>query len=393
VSAANTPSGFTNDRPKKRRWFAIFGANSLLVSILLHILFAVTATCLIVEHFQKKHINFHATEPPNQHTEVEHKVELSKRNNVESAPPDLKRIVTTDVSAITLPDVPQVSTTDDAAPTAMSGVDGVMGSGMGSGRGGGSGGGDLGIPSAFGSSNGTGLVGYLYDLKQTSDKTPTNISESSYYETLSGYLATGWDDSILEKYYKVKDPLYSSCFAVTTRLSEEAPRAFHVENEVGPGLWVIHYHGNVMAPESGDYRFLGFADNILVVKIGDTTVLDGGWSPLSKKTSSQEKLPFIFPSYHNNPAGDPHLRIGSAFHLDKDTPVNMDVLIGDDGGSCAFFLLIMKVGNPYEKMGDGTSKVPFFQLDTKAAPTFSGREEYPPYSTIPEPWQNGEVAP
>src|SRR5471030_957345 len=103
-----------DDRPIKRRWFAYFGANSLAVSILLHVLFGIGATYLIVEHFQKKHINFHATEPPSQHTEVEHKVELAKRNNVESAPPDLKRVTTTDFSPITLPDVPNTPPTDDA---------------------------------------------------------------------------------------------------------------------------------------------------------------------------------------------------------------------------------------------------------------------------------------
>ena len=64
----------------KKRWFAYFGANTLALSILLHILFAVGATYLIVEHFVPKHINFHATEPPAAHTEVEHQVQMAKKS-------------------------------------------------------------------------------------------------------------------------------------------------------------------------------------------------------------------------------------------------------------------------------------------------------------------------
>src|SRR5450755_2607755 len=112
----------SENEPIKKRWYAYFGANSMAISIFLHLLFGMGATFLVVEHFQKKHINFHATEPPSQHTEVEHKIELAKKNNVESAPPDLKRIVSTEVSPITLPEPPELPN-DEASPSAMAGVD------------------------------------------------------------------------------------------------------------------------------------------------------------------------------------------------------------------------------------------------------------------------------
>jgi hypothetical protein len=76
--------------------------------------------------------------------------------------------------------------------------------------------------------------------------------------------------------------------------------------------------------------------------------------------------------------------------MDKAKPVDMDVLIGDQGGSIAFFLLIEKVGNTYETLPDGTPVIPFFQLNNGVAPTFSSNEEHPPYNMIPEPWQNAE---
>jgi hypothetical protein len=373
----------------KKRWYVLFGANSLAISILLHLLFGVGATFLIVEHFQKKHINFHASEPPSSQTEIEHKVELAKRNNVESAPPDLKRIVTTDVSAITLPEPPEVPTTDESNPTPMAGVDGVMGSGLGGGASGGGGGNGGGIPE-FGSPDGKGLQGYLYDLKQTPDLKPTGMDLHHYYQVLGEFLDHGWNNSVLEKYFKSKNPIYADRLAISSRQSEEAPKAFNLENEVQPALWVIHYHGTVIAPE-GDYRFIGFADNVLIVRIGHTTVLDAGWSQLLPDDVLHHDLPFVWSKLYPNETG--LLKKGMLFHMDAETPVDMDILIGDDGGLCAFYLLLMKEGNTYDQADDKTPKVPFFQLSTKDAPTFNDDQEHPPYNTKPEPWREVDSFP
>jgi len=374
------------ERRLKKRWFAYFGANTLALSILLHILFAVAATYLIVEHFVPKHINFHAAEPPSPHTEVEHQVQMAKRNNVESAPPDIKRIVTTDVSAITLPEPPEIPTTDDANPSPMTGLDGVMGSGLAGGGdlGGGNvgGGGGGGIPE-FGSADGNGLQGYLYDLKQTPDLKPTGIDLNQYYAILNDFLDRGWNDSILEKYFKSSKPIYADRLAISSRGSEEAPKAFNLEKEVQPALWAIHYHGTVVAP-AGDYRFIGFADNVLIVRIGHTNVLDAGWTQLLHDDVLHHNLPFIWSKLYPNETG--LLKKGMLFHMDAETPVDMDILIGDDGGLCAFYLLLMKEGNNYDQADDKTPKVPFFQLGTKDAPTFNGDQEHPPYSITPEPW-------
>jgi hypothetical protein len=392
VSAPGAASG--NNRPKKRGWFITLGGGSLSLSILLHVLFAAGATLLVVEHFQKKHINFHATEPPSQHTEVEHKVELAKRNNEESAPPDLKRIVTTDVSSITLPEPPELPN-DEATPTAMAGVEGVMGMGIGSGVGKGGNGAGGGIP-LFGAPDGTGLEGYFYDLKQTADGKPTGMTQEQWCLIMAKFIAQGWDDSLLAPYYKGQKPLYADMLAISTRLSEEGPKAFALENEVQPALWCAHYHGKAMAPKEGDYRFMGFGDDLIVVRINGVLVLDAGTVSVSPKADVHQLLPNVWSRLYGGGEvaayvpgmgpGSGLLKIGPAFHMDKAKPVDMDVLIGDQGGSIAFFLLIEKVGNTYETLPDDTPVIPFFQLNNGVAPTFSSNEEHPPYNMIPEPW-------
>jgi hypothetical protein len=269
----------------------------------------------------------------------------------------------------------------------------AQGTGLSSGSGG-----NAGTGTGFGSFKGSStlLAGYLIDLKQTNTKQSTGMDIPQFYKIMKQYISQGWDDSLLQSYYSSRSSLYNDSLAISTRASEEAPKAFGVENEVQPGFWIVHYHGKVTAPE-GDYRFVGFADNILVVKINGTTVLDAGWDPLTDDATLHEPLPFAFPSYipaagHSRVGddpygGDPHLKIGIKFHFDVGDHVNMDVLIGDDGGHCSYFLLIEKEGNKYIKTPDGTPLMPFFQLDTKVAPTFPANQEHPPYSTTSEPWE------
>jgi hypothetical protein len=230
------------------------------------------------------------------------------------------------------------------------------------------------------------MRGNFYDLKQTSDVKPTGMTKDLYYQILGKYVAQGWDDSLLQPYYQSKDPRYADRLAISTRGSEEAPKAFGVEKEVQPGLWCVHYHARVVAPQEGSYRLAGFGDNVLLVKIDGVTVLDAGFNFLTNKAPLHQYLSYVFPSYIGNSMTDPHLRVGPTFHMGTD-PVDMDVLIGDDGGICSFFLLIQNMGNTYDTAPDGTPKLPVFQLGDKSAPRFLDSEEHPPISTTPEPWQ------
>jgi len=389
-----SPATSAQGKPRvKKRWFAYFGLNSLGLSILLHVLFGVGAAFLIVEHFQKKHVNFHATEPPAQHTEIEHKVELAKRNSEESAPPDLKRIVSTDVAAITLPDPPEVPMTDEPDPTPMAAVDGVMDSGLGNGSGSGNGSGK-----GSGGGNGTGLedfpaatdqfAGYFYDFNQTKDKKPTGMNSDALFSLLANYFKNEWDESVLEPYYRSKSPIYARFFATTSKDSKDAPNNFGLEKEVLPNLWIAHYHAKVIPPEAGDYRFIGFADNFLLVKINGETVFEGSWTPVLDRQSLHEQLPWVFSSYGavQTTVWRANLKMGASFHVEADEPVDMDVVIGDWGEGYNSFLLIKNENKHYDRAPDGTPEVPFFQLGDGKGPTFSDGDVHPPYSANPEPW-------
>ena len=56
----------------------------------------------------------------------------------------------------------------------------------------------IGSGNGFGKSTGTSaqLSGYLYDFKQTAQKTPIRMTEKSYLDLLSQYIKNGWNDSM-----------------------------------------------------------------------------------------------------------------------------------------------------------------------------------------------------
>ncbi len=229
-----------------------------------------------------------------------------------------------------------------------------------------------------------GLMGELYDLKQTADGNPTPIAvkdpESlttlipdwrtlpatlAGLEVLRRYVRT-WDQSILDQYYKAPVTLEASQIFIPTRRSEEATRAFGVADKVVARRWVIHYHGNIVPPKSGRFRFLGFGDDFLVVRLGNKNVLDGSFAgeqldPLAN--GKQEVVPG--PVGYRVPY---NLRCGQWFDVEANQPVAMDGLIGEGpGGSSGFFLLIQEQGDP-STPGD----YPVFQVAPTDLPEKTG---------------------
>jgi hypothetical protein len=179
----------------------------------------------------------------------------------------------------------------------MAAVDGVMGSaiGEGNGNGNGGGGGSGGGMTFYGAPDGGGLRGSFYDLKQTPGGNATDIAENDTEKQIgpdscdSNFLNNAntqnqlkflskfihsWDPSLLDGYYKASGNLFLSQICIPSGPSSKATIAYHVENKVVARRWIAIYHATIIPPESGTFRFIGGADDFMVVRIGDQNVLD-----------------------------------------------------------------------------------------------------------------------
>lgn len=205
------------------------------------------------------------------------------------------------------------------------------------------------------------LIGIFYDLKQTQKREPTGMDPGQYCTVFREFLEKNWDESVLNRYFRCTRALYLTQLFIPVISADKGPAAFGVEKLVKPRLWMVHYKGQVMPPQDGTYRFSGIGDDILAVAINGKTVLvscwvHGNW-PWKPKVAGGARVEGEVLNY------------GDWIQLKKDTPVDMDVLIGEcPGGQCCDFLLYQRQGTTYKMDADNNPILPIFQLaefDTK----------------------------
>jgi len=142
-----SPSDPPPKKPIFTFWQKVIASKFLLVSILVHLLFGAGAAVYVVQQYQaNRKLSFKGGPPvvnPSSRA-LEHKVSMAKKKNTMSAPAQAKRITTTGLSKVALPEMVTMPNATTVVPNRMGGLGGTgqgfgaggMG-GMGSGGGGG----------------------------------------------------------------------------------------------------------------------------------------------------------------------------------------------------------------------------------------------------------------
>lgn len=359
----------------------------LVISVAAHVLFGVIAAYVIVQTYNKHKLTFIGSPPspnPSQRS-LEHEVKMAKRKNAMPAPASVKRVVSTGVAKITLPEMPAMPVVNANMPT--SSMSGMAGTGFGvsamstGGQGGGGGGGMF---SVFGvrDSHVNGLVGQFYDLKRTKFRQDSKISKDDYANELVRFVKGGWNETLLEKYLKGSRKLYATQIFFPRIDSHEGPKAFGSEYAEPPGLWVALYKGQVSPPENGTYYFVAAGDDVMVVKFNGRVVLDNSlYGQSTVKATDNYKYPNF--TYVNN-----GFQKSLPISVTKGEYYDIEVLIGDQTPLDVWaFLMIQKSGVEYKKDGGGAPILPVFKLspDKTRAPA-SGDKSSPPYQEDGPVW-------
>ena len=204
------------------------------------------------------------------------------------------------------------------------------------------------------------LMGILYDLKQTQDRQPTNVTPATYFSVLDEFISKGWDESLLDGYYRVSRPIYTTQIFVPEMNADQAPKAFGAEATVKPSRWIIHYKGQVSPPEDGTYRFVGSSDDFIAVAVNGKTEL------VAPLRGNPEKSFPLTGWKSSEPLGlkaaDGELCSGDWVAMKVGVPIDLDVIIGErPGGRFNAFLMIEKQGGHYEMSGTHPI-LPIFQV-------------------------------
>jgi hypothetical protein len=270
------------------------------------------------------------------------------------------------------------------------GFGGGSGGGIGAGKGTGVGGGRN-FVSLFGMKSSTsvgtgGLLGTLYDLKQTSDRKPTAMVDgrtgiAPYRAAVRDFLESGWSPGKLQKFFKSPDMLVSGQLFITGRSANDAPKAFEVEKLMKPSRWVVHYRCYVEVPSSLPFRFVGSGDDFLLVRWNRKIALDdgyetylaggGNYKDFGVKVTQEYKV-------DRKPGSLHRLKAGPWIQATKGTKVPVEVLIGETPGGVFDCYLAIEVAKPGVKVDGqyvGVGKLKLFRCNDDPLPAEIDRDK------------------
>jgi hypothetical protein len=212
------------------------------------------------------------------------------------------------------------------------------------------------------------LIGHFYDLKQPIDAKARPLRRHEVVHFIKKYMESGWDSRLLKQYYSPDVELAAPYFYLPRCKASYAPEAFECnrgeqKKQVAPQDWLVVYTGEVTAPESGTYRFVGMGDDTIVVRFNKTVVLESGWSIPSRNNMTlgtnrnyQQEITSpasgrVLYQYKETPHWNRNLggiASGRTFSVEAGKRYPIQILISEiPGNEFGYCLLI-------EKMGDKT---------------------------------------
>jgi len=323
--------------------------SAVVLSILIHAgLFLLAGMLVVFTVVKKEEQKF---EPPKAVERPKMKLKKPKvKVKKTSKPKPTKRII----SKVNLANMPDIQLPE------MSGI----GEGLGGGIGGFDMMPDLGEVTIFGGgqSIGNDFVGTFYDFKRDRQGNFISMSDQEFTDRLAKFVKGGWRAIDISRYYQSPKTLYATCFMIPPTLSSLGPRAFG-EN-TGGWTWMALYKGKLVYPEDIRFRFWGFGDDILLVRVNGKLVLNGCWHDNGAATTisliggnwastSSDDLRFY---YGNNRA-----RVGDWIELKAGEMVDMEVMIGEvPGGIFSSMLTVQVDGVEYPKNRQNGPILPMF---------------------------------
>ncbi len=387
-------------RPNRTLWQRL-GGEGLALSVLLHILLVIIAIVWVVSTVTdlsgKKDPNTFATGAGGGSggpKAKEYKTKLQPKN-VKSLTKTSSRITSKNANATmavsSLPSLTNPLATAGAIGGGSSkGFGGGSGGGIGAGKGTGVGGGRnfVSLFGMKGSGAGTGgLIGTLYDLKQTANRQPTAAAPAvtgipPYRASVREFLESGWSAGRLQKFFKSPDKLVSGQLFITGRSANDAPKAFEVEKLMKPSRWLVHYRCYVEMPSSLPFRFVGSGDDFLIVRWNRRIALDdgyetyfsgrdGNYKDFGVKVSKEYKV-------DRRPGGLHRLKAGPWLQVTKGTKVPVEVLIGETPGGvfdCYLAIEVAKSNKQVNGQYEGEGKLKLFRCNADPLPAGMERDK------------------
>lgn len=224
------------------------------------------------------------------------------------------------------------------------------------------------------------LEGAFYDFKKNPRGSATNMSTGDFPRRVSEFVESGFNRRFLdERYFRAPESRSVSYILHPMMQASNAIAAYDLVGVVEPRMWIIHYQGTISAPSNGEFRFIAYADDQILVALDGQTVVDGSRqviSPNLRRVGTQ------FGTLGNTN--------GAAFHSDwirmrANQDIKIDIIVGENpGGQYGAFLFVEKRGVETPRNENGRPLLPLFTtVEMDGVPDFTEVQER--LSTRPPP--------
>ena len=209
-----------------------------------------------------------------------------------------------------------------------------------------------------------GFEGTFYDFTRTQDGKITTMTPAIYANVIRAFCKT-WQAPEEFPCYKSEVSLFSKFFFFPPIADNQAGKAFNTPSST-EAFWIAHYHGSFTPDSLGEYRLVGFGDNLLAVRINDRVVLDASDHGYLKGNQDYASRRSLEPSGAVLPGkgGGTPVFLGDSFLVEPGQSIHVDIAVGDEGGIfCAGLFLATK--EPTVTFSDkGIPKLPLFGVGT-----------------------------
>lgn len=326
---------------KKSKGVSKGAPSGFVISLMVHAgAFILAGMFVVFTVHQKEEKKF---VPPKPVDRPKMKLKKPKVKVKKSAKPKSTTRIVTKVQKASMPDIqlPEMSGVGDGLAGDIGGFD-IMP--------------DLGELTPFGAKMNTGseLKGTFYNFNRNRRGSNIPMAPETMVDIIYDFMNKGWKGSVLSRYYRSPESLYTPTVCVPTTMSELAPQAFGMDDAEGY-CWGVHYKGKLVYPEDIRFRFWGVGDKVLAVKVDGETVLICAYrsddrsifSSIWQSYDSKDNI-YYFGEHRARPSDWIELKAGEA--------VDLEVFLGDTNGGLVYHMLSVEVDGveyPLDRAGGG----------------------------------------
>ena len=208
------------------------------------------------------------------------------------------------------------------------------------------------------------LLGAIIDMKTAPD--PDNpagkdIGYTGWKEfipRLKTCLQGNFSDAACAHVRKIPKRVAMSTLFIKPQPAKNGPLAFGLtEKEIKPSGWLVYYIGDLVPTEKAKYRFWGYFDDYMLIRINGKVVWEYSWPCQSEKNAGActgwkpdaETINFISKVQYRSPQAGAKLMPSDWWEAKPGQKIKLEIGISEvPGGACGGILCIEKQGETYE---------------------------------------------